>query len=241
MIEVTADAAALRRALLLTGVAGVLGAAIMLIGDLLLYAHFDPLPPVAEPVQASLGPRVAILLATPTQLAVSTLLGPVAALFYVLGAWHVYARMQVPQNSRWAQLAGALWALTFMFSGAYHALWGPFGLIAQLANVQSPLPLFMQAESIMQLMLGASTLVALPLMVLMLVRVGTGRTDYPRWTALYNPLLLYGVGVPLLTPLAATLPAPYGAVLLGGLYNALMLGFFSLSVLTLPSRGHVTT
>jgi hypothetical protein len=37
-----------------------------------------------------------------------------------------------------AVIAGTLWLLSFCLTGAYHALWGPLGLIAQFVNSHQP-------------------------------------------------------------------------------------------------------
>ena len=218
-----------------TGIAGLLGALTLLAGDLLLYAHWGTMPPVTEAVQSLVSARRAILLATPEQLRWSSVLGPIAAALYVVGAWHVFARLR-RGSLRWAAVAGALFAIGAIMSGAYHAMWGQYGATLQFANTHAtpPLDLLLHTTGNLQLMHRASEIVAVPLMLILLAMVALGRGDFPRWTVISNPILLFGVGTPLLTPLAADLPVPYGALLLGGLYNAAMVVFFCTSLLTVP-------
>ena len=122
-----------------------------------------------------------------------------------------------------------------IMSGAYHAMWGQYGFALQFANQQAPLAadLLGNVAGNMKFFNDVQTLLGLLLMLVMLVLVASGRSLYPRWTVLLNPVLLYAVGVGLFTPLANDMPIPYGALILGGLYNALMAVFFAMSILTL--------
>ncbi|HWX24822.1 MAG TPA: hypothetical protein VN083_07255, partial [Vicinamibacteria bacterium] len=54
-----------------------------------------------------------------------------------------------------------------------------------------------------------------------------GRTSYSRWTAFANPAVLI-----LLSPLAESAPAPWGAVLVGGFTNLSIAIFFLVSIST---------
>jgi hypothetical protein len=63
--------------------------------------------------------------------------------------------------------------------------------------------------------------------ILLLVLVISGRTWYPRWTAFVNPALLS-----LLELLASRVPAPLGAVLVGGFTNLSIAVFLFTSVST---------
>jgi hypothetical protein len=228
------DSAANRLAV--TAAAGLAGAMLLLAGDLLLYAHDADLPPVAPEVHAVLGPRQAILLATPKQLIASSVIGPLAAALYAFGAWHVYMRLAAASR-RWAATAGVLWLLSFCLSGAYHALWGPFGSIVAFANDNpAGISLMAQAAANLHALLTVSTFVALPAIIITLLLVAGGKSEYPRWTAPLNPFLWYGIGTAVLGVAANQLPHPWGAVLLGSLYNALMVLFFLMSLLTLRSN-----
>ena len=67
------------KAMVVSGLLGFLGAAIMFAGDLLLYAHWGEMPAVSEIVDSLLPGRKAVLLATTEQLHISGVLGPIAA------------------------------------------------------------------------------------------------------------------------------------------------------------------
>ena len=69
--------------------------------------------------------------------------------------------------------------------------------------------------------------------VLLLGLVALGKTWYPRWTVLANPAALL-----LLSPLADKVPAPVGAILIGGFTNLAIAVFFLVSVLTTWRRAN---
>jgi hypothetical protein len=58
-----------------------------------------------------------------------------------------------------------------------------------------------------------------------------GKTYYPRWTVLANPAVLM-----VLSPLADRVPAPLGAILVGGSTNLSIAIFFLVSVATTWNR-----
>lgn len=206
----------------------------MLIADFLLYANFAPLPTVAPVIDAALASRKSILLAGPWQLLASNLLCPVVAVLYAAGAWHVFARFR-GASRQWSAITGSLFALLATMSCVFHALWSQFALTVQHANRTGGTAdsLFKAAHSHMQQTLDAATLVGAPLIIIMSVLVLSGRSSYPRWTAVFNPFLLYAIATPLLTPFANSLPTPYGALLLSSLSELTMAGFFLVSLMTL--------
>ncbi len=222
------------RALTLSARAGVVGAVLLLIADFALYSHWGALPPVSDSVAALLGPRKAILLATPASLLLSSIVCPLVALLYAVGAWHVYARLKTA-SARGAAMAGILFALVAVMSCVFHALWSQYGFILQFANQQPVLAsdLVGTASSHMKQSLDIATLVGLAQIIVMFVLVIQGKTTYPRWTLIFNPFLLYAIATAILSPYANSLPHPYGALILSGLSEAAMALFFVVSLATL--------
>src|SRR5215831_15243631 len=210
---------------------GLAGAVALLVGDGLLYANFAPL-----------AARRVIVLASPHALLASNLLCSLAAVLYVVGAWHVFARFQIASD-RWSKIAGVLFALAAVMSCVYHALWSQFALIVQHANQEgaSARAVFEGALGHMRQTLNATTFVAIPLIVLMLILVMGGRSSYPRWTAALNPFLLYGISAALLTPLANSMPTPFGALLLSSLSELTMAVFFAISFFTINAKAGLTS
>ena len=122
--------------------------------------------------------------------------------------------------------------------GAVHALWVPRGLaIKYSAVVGSVAPeLIDSLRSYWQFAYNLAAAPAYLAAVLLLLLVLFGKTAYPRWTALAN----FGV-LSLLAPLAERIPAPLGAVVVGGFTNLSIAFFFLVSVMsTWRARGCVS-
>jgi hypothetical protein len=219
------------------GALGLAGALLMLTGDLLSYAHWQEMPRVEESVLGLIPARRSILLATNLQLKLSGLLGPVGAAFYLFGALHIYLRLE-SSSRRWATATALSFGFAIVLVGAYHALWSHYGIILQYANRQPapPLLLLEAAESNMRFMNDAVTVPMMFALVVLLVRVAAGWSSYPRWMALVTPCLPLVIGPPLLTPIAAGVPTPYAAFLTGAYFNAVMVFYFSASLLC-PNHG----
>ena len=92
-LQLIAAEPAASKAMVLSGLLGFFGAAVMFAGDLLLYAHWGEMPVVDEAILSLLPGRKAVLLATSGQLQISGVLGPIAAVFYLFGAWHLYIKL----------------------------------------------------------------------------------------------------------------------------------------------------
>jgi hypothetical protein len=221
------------RTVTLTACAGLIGALLLLIADFALYAHWGVLPPVSDSVAKVLGPRTAILLATPASLFFSSIVCPLVAILYVAGAWHVYARLKIASVGG-ARMAAMLFALVAVMSSVYHALWSQYGFALQVTNQYPHLTgnLVGVASNHMKQSLNIATIVGLAQIVVMSVLVIRGKSAYPRWTVLINPFLLYGIATPMLLPLANGLPNPYGALILSSLSEVTMSLFFAFSLVT---------
>lgn len=224
------------RAMVLSGLLGFLGATIMFAGDLLLYAHWREMPVVNEAILSLLPGRKVVLLATSGELQISGVLGPIAAVFYLFGAWHLYIKLAF-YSPFWAALTAISFAFSIIIAGAYHALWGMYGLIVQFANTQQSAALAL-LEAAANYMTFVADTVTVPLSLacsIVLVRTLLAKTDYPRWMALLNPLLLLFVGGPILTSVAVNMAVPYGALTVGTYFNVVMMIFFLASVYS-PKR-----
>jgi len=226
----------------LTATAGLTGAFVLLAANFFLYAHPTELSNVVESLRVILKARASILGATATHLLISNLLCPIAAVLYVAGGWHVYARFRTALP-RWAMAAGALFALLAVMSCAYHALFSQYAFALQFVNANSnpslhpsldpSLKLLDGASSHMRMTLSAATFVGAPLILLMSIPILWGRTTYPRWSVILNPFLTYAVVAPLLTPFANGLASPGGALMLSSLSEIAMVIFFVMSLTTL--------
>jgi hypothetical protein len=219
------------RAMVLSGLLGFLGALIMFFGDLLLYAHWRDMPVVSETILSLLPGRKAVLLATSGQLQISGVLGPIAGVFYLFGAWHLYIKLAF-YSRFWAVLTAVFFGFSIIIAGAYHALWGMYGFVVQFANEQGLASLAL-LEVAANYMTFVADIVTVPLglaCLIVLVRTLLTKTDYPRWMSLLNPLLLLFVSGPILAAVAVNMAVPYGALTVGTYFNVVMMIFFLASV-----------
>ncbi|MFH1144961.1 MAG: DUF6796 family protein [Candidatus Eisenbacteria bacterium] len=204
------------------GLLGLLGAVILCAGDMLLYGHFG------SGFTFEKGARIVALQAPLLRIYLGGLLGPICAALYIVGFWHVHQNVS-PRAPRPARLIAAGFSLGMIIGGAYHALWATRQLVLRSAG-QSPVEqseLWNAVRGYMELTFAASAVPFLVATLILLVVVLAGRSSYPRWTALINPGLLL-----VFRPLAAHVPGPLGAVLLGGYFNLVFCLFFAVSVAT---------
>tara|TARA_B110001450_G_scaffold220750_1_gene216392 strand:- start:637 stop:1380 length:744 start_codon:yes stop_codon:yes gene_type:complete len=235
-LQLIAAEPAASKAMVLSGLLGFFGAAVMFAGDLLLYAHWGEMPVVDEAILSLLPGRKAVLLATSGQLQISGVLGPIAAVFYLFGAWHLYIKLAF-YSRFWAALTVVSFAFSIIIAGAYHALWGMYGFVVQFANEQglASLALLEAAANYMNFVADTVTVPLGLACLIILVRTLLAKTDYPRWMALLNPLLLLFVGGPILDSVAINMAVPYGALTVGTYFNVVMMIFFLTSVYS-PKR-----
>jgi hypothetical protein len=204
------------------GVLGLLGAVFLFAGDMLLYGHFGSGSGVAE------GARIVALQAPFFRLFLGGLLGPLCATLYLVGFWHVY--QNVSPRALWpARIVTAGFSLGMITGGAFHSLWGTRQLLVRFAEQPPAAPpeLFNAVRKYMELTYEASLVPFVVGFLILLIVVLAGRSNYPRWTALVNPGLLL-----VSRPLAGHVPAPFGAVLVGGYFNLAFCLFFAVSVAT---------
>jgi hypothetical protein len=169
-----------RQTLILTGLAGVLGAVLVGAGEFLL--HFDPLVRYGQGFEFFKG-------VTEPQATTGHFLGVLGGPLYLVGAWHLYLMLR-PANKLWAKLAFLLMAYGFMIG----AVWiGSRANVAFLVNAMSgdalasALELYeMRYESLLTLVRVA----VLGFSGIFVWLTLSGRSAYPRWMAILNPILL---------------------------------------------------
>ena len=222
-----------RFTLIYTAVFALLGALLMLVGDLLLYAHASTMPEVIDSVADRVHLRQTILLADPFHLHVSAVLGPIAAIALLFGAVHIYLRLQA-SSKPWAVTAVLAYGCAVVLGGTYHAIWSLNGFVLQFANTH-PEVQHELIENVARSMDYFDAIIA-PLTFLsfgiLFFRILLGKAEYPRWAALLTPLpliLLWGV---FLNDLASALPHPGPAVVKGTYFNVVMTVFFIMAAIS---------
>lgn len=205
----------------LTGLCGFAGALLFFAGDMLFYGHFG------SGANFSAGLINTVTHASDARLYAGGLVGPFAACLCILGFWHVYLNTR-SASPVLARLILVCFSVLMIFGSAVHALWTARGLALKYCYSQSApcsdLAIAVKSYWSLAYNLGAipGYLGAILLVLLILFR----RTNYPRWTAIFNPAILI-----LISSLAVYIPAPLGAIFLGGSDNLSIAAFFLVSLL----------
>jgi hypothetical protein len=214
----------------LGGLCGLAGALLFFAGDMFFYGYLGSGSSFAD------GMRATVAQAPAQRLFAGGLIGPPAACLCIVGFWHVYLNVR-PSSKLLARVMLAAFFVLMVGGSAVHMLWTAKGLALKYCYGQgSPCSdLLTVTKSYWTL---AYTLSSIPGYfggLLLMGLVLTRRTWYPRWTAVVNPGVLI-----LLSPFAAKVPSPLGAILVGGATNLSIAGFFLISVATSWTR-HVDT
>ena len=206
----------------LAGLAGLVGALLFFAGDMLFYGHFGAGASFHDGMQ-----RV-VRDASMARLFTGGLLGPVAACLCIIGFWHVGQNI-TPRSPLLGKLVFYILAAMMVVGSAVHALWVPRGLATKYEEpLRAYLPdLFVALRRYWEVAYDLAAVPAYIGAVLLLFAVLFGRSVYPRWTVVANFGLLS-----LLEPLASQVPAPLGAILVGGFTNLSIAIFFLVSVLS---------
>ena len=206
----------------LTAVFGFLGAVLMLMGDLLLYAHFGDRPSTQPWVAEFLAARSSLLLASNVLLNTSTLLGPIAAMFYLGGSIHLYLIFN--RRKSIGLFVAFMSAAAFVGSGAYHAQFGLLGHVATHANAlsQAPTKLIESAETTLLILNTFVQTTWLLAFIALFVGILSGSTVLSRKIAWISPLLPIAILVPLVERQSVGWPLPWSGIAAGGIYNLLM-------------------
>jgi len=162
-----------------TGAIGLLGAMLTGVGEFML--HFDALSRFGEN-QFFLG-----ISAERTNW--GHFIGVLGAPFYLLGCWHIYLMLR-PANPRWSLVAFFVMAYGFLVG----IVWiGSRASISALINV----PMSPEIERLIALydlryetLLQVIRFAVLILSVIFAWLTLTGRSHYPKWMAILNPILL---------------------------------------------------
>lgn len=205
-----------------SGIVGLVAAIAMLAADMLLYGHLGSAIDFWDGVR-----RVADD-ATPLRLFAGGVVGPLAAVLYMAGFWHVYLNTRQAGSSAARLMFGALVAM-ISTGGAYHAVWTVRMLcykhgLYESDSVNSFMATFASYGEVLYLVASSAGFIACPILLILVL---TGRSRYPRWTAVANP----GLWIPL-SVLVSRLPEPYGAAVFGGYFNLVFAAFFTVSIIS---------
>lgn len=207
-----------------TAIAGLLGAAGMYAGDLLLFGHFG------SAAEWEAGASRTVAAASTTRLWLAGLAGPIAAIGYAIGVLHIHARL-APAPAALRTLAGLLFVALAVFACAVHAVWGAHALAWRAALLDPALePARLEVRAYLDLLYLGAKAVGYPASLLLAGLVLAGRSSLPRWTVICNP----GLSMTLAGWLVVLVPAPLGALLDSGLFNLSFVLFYAVALATLP-------
>jgi len=193
----------------------------MFAGDMFLYGH------LGSGADFSSRYKTIIEEASTLRLYIAGALGPIAAIFYLIGARHLHLRLE-PSKPLLRGVTSFAFVATFVIAGAVHAVWAVYGLVLRgAARGQASVALQSVVGDYLQLLFRIAEVVGYPAALLLFLLVLTRQTRYPRWSAVLNPGL-----VMLASPLMTLLPGPIGAPVVGGLFNLAFVVFFVLSLAT---------
>jgi hypothetical protein len=210
------------------GLVGLAGALLFFAGDMLFYGYFG------DGASFHQGMIETVQRDSVQRLVAGGLVGPIAALLCMVGFWHVRANV-VTRSPRLGQLMFFAFIALMVVGSATHALWTVKGLAIKYCtgNLSAPCPELLAAtQDYWKLLYEMAEIPGYLGSLLLLVLVLLGRTSYPRWTAIANPGVLLVASY-----LAELVPAPLGAVLVGGSTNLSIATFFLVSVATTWRRG----
>ncbi len=164
----------------LTGTIGLLGAVVTGTGEFLL--HFDALARFSGEYQFLAG-----ISADRTTL--GHFIGVLGAPLYLFGCWHIYLMLR-PASALWSMVAFLIMAYGFVIG----VVWiGSRASISALINmpltpeIEQMIAFYdLRYESLLQLVRFA----VLMLSVIFIWLTLTGRSHYPKWMAILNPILL---------------------------------------------------
>jgi hypothetical protein len=169
-----------RLELVLTGFAGILAATLVGAGEFLL--HYDPLVRYTQGFEFLKG-------VTEFQATTGHFLGVFGGPLYLLGAWHLYLMLR-RANPFWAKLAFLLLAYGFIVGGVWIGSRATASFMVNTMSgdaLASALGLY---ELRYENLLTVVRIAALGFSAIFVWLILSGRSAYPRWMAILNPILL---------------------------------------------------
>jgi hypothetical protein len=170
-----------RSQLLLTGLAGLAAAILVGIGEYLL--HFDPQARFAA------GGYTFLQGIDPKRTTTGHFFGVLGATLYPIGCYHIYLMLR-PASDRVARAACLLAAFGFIVGTVWIGSRASISALAQLpasAAVSELIQLYeVRYETLLQITRLTTLLLSLAIVWLSL----SGRSRYPRWIAIVNPIVL---------------------------------------------------
>ena len=209
-------------AVITTGLIGLLGAIMTGTGEFIL--HFDALARFSTEYEFFTG-------ISDGRSNIGHFIGVFAAPLYLVGCWHIQLMLR-PANARWSMISFFVAAYGFVVG----AVWiGSRASISAMTNTPATpdvLHLISLYEFRYETLLQAIRIAVLLLSVIYVWLSLTGRSHYPKWMALLNPILLIVASF-----IVYALSPGVGKYLMPIALNVAFSIFFTASVITAARKG----
>ena len=208
------------------GVMGILGSMLLFTGDMFLYGQFGS--------GRDFNGNIMIVARDASQagLFIGGLLGPIGAMLYIAGFWHLYLNTR-PYSRSGSWIVFISLTCMMMFGGAYHTIWTVRMLILKYSSAfVGGSNLFIDSfngyfKALFNISLASGTIGGMALAILTVFK----RSNYPRWIVAVNPAVLL-----LAIPLIEQAPPPFGSIIMGGSINIAFMIFFTVSVVATRNK-----
>jgi len=206
----------MNRTIIITGMLGLLASIFVGIGEYLL--HYDPLARFAD------GGFVFMKGIAEQRTTIGHFFGVFGATLYLVGCYHIYL-MLCSANKRAAQVAFFVSAFGFIVGAVWIGSRAHISALMQLPSSFDVTHLVALYELRYETLLTVVRITTLVLSIIFIWLTLTGRSNYPRWMALFNPfiLILVNFAIYLITP-------EIGKHLMPIALNVAFFIFFSLSL-----------
>jgi len=164
------------------GVIGLLAAILVGTGEFLL--HFDALGRFAEG-----GAYEFMLGINAERTTIGHFFGVLSAPFYIIGFWHIM-KMLEPANPLASRIAFAIMSYGIIVGAVWIGSRAGISTVVNSTSMIDPMSFISLYELRYENLLQVTRLAVLFFSVIFIWPVLSGRSHYPRWMALFNPILL---------------------------------------------------
>ena len=164
------------------GVIGLLAAILVGAGEFLL--HFDALGRFAEG-----GTYEFMLGISARRTTIGHFIGVLSAPFYIIGFWHIM-KMLEPANPLVSRIAFAIMSYGIIVGAVWIGSRAAISSVVNSTSIVDPMFFISLYELRYENLLQVTRLAVLFFSVIFIWLVLSGRSHYPRWMALFNPILL---------------------------------------------------
>jgi len=164
------------------GVIGLLAAILVGAGEFLL--HFDALGRFAEA-----GAYEFMLGINSERTTIGHFIGVLSAPFYIIGFWHIM-KMLEPANPLASRIAFAIMSYGIIVGAVWIGSRAGISTVVNSTSMIDPMSFISLYELRYENLLQVTRLAVLFFSVIFIWLVLSGRSHYPRWMALFNPILL---------------------------------------------------